>query len=74
MQRQGKEAQQGLWRKTGSFHTSFCKAGIPQESFLFPQKTVEICQDWEVMLVLMSLMVSAKTGSFFIFFSTCWME
>ena len=31
-------------------------------------------QRLELMLVLISLTVSAKAASFFIFFSTCWME
>ena len=55
------------------FHGSAGAGNSPQAFFPFPQG-MGIRQRLELMLVLISLTVSAKAGSFFIFFSTCWME
>ena len=48
----------------------------PQSVFLFPHKNWKTGRVYcfELIFVLISFTVSAKLGSFFIFFSTCWME
>ena len=63
--------------KTGRFSTKKNEGCFSTGKFLvFHTKRGEISafQRLELMLVLISLTVSAKAASFFIFFSTCWME
>ena len=59
--------------KARRFSTAFSDEMFSTEEFSFSTRFVEN-QRLELMLVLISLTVSAKAGSFFIFFSTCWME
>ena len=86
---EGKDVEKkGNPRKHGTlrFHTHCGEKGrfspLPVERklfhtilFLFPQKKwKEKAYRLELILVLISLTVSAKAGSFFICFSTCLME
>ena len=63
-----------VWRNLAVFPRGCRRAGFQQEFFSFPPEFVEKAHRLELMLVLISFTVSAKAGSFFIFFSTCWME
>ena len=61
--------------KSEAFSTVIFKGSIFHSVFfLFHRKPGKTTHRLELMLVLISLTVSAKAGSFFIFFSTCWME
>ena len=73
-QRRG--ASTGEVEKTGGFSTDLVRARFSTEEFSFSTGDVgnRLLQRLELMLVLISFTVSAKAGSFFIFFSICWME
>lgn len=56
------------------FHGCFENMVFHRNVFLFHRELWETSYRLELMLVLISLTISAKAGSFFIFFSICWME
>ncbi len=56
-----------FWKKGGG-------GGFSTKGFSFSTGNVEKFQWRALMLVFISFTVSAKAGSRFIFFSTCWME
>ena len=61
--------------KTAPVFRACFQIEISTEVFSFSTGDVEkLAHRLELMLVFISLTVSAKAGSFFIFFSTCWME
>lgn len=69
------DGSQGMLKNQGGFPREKKNGSFPQGSFPFPQQAVEKRRHrFELILVLISFTLSAKAGSFFIFFSTCWME
>ena len=62
-----------MWKLCRSFPHGLEENLFSTGCFFFSTKDAENYR-LELMLVLISLTVSAKAGSFFIFFSTCWME
>ena len=59
----------------GYFSTDILERQFSTEKFFFSTGNVEnFDYRLELILVLISLTISAKAASFFIFFSICWME
>lgn len=72
---QGFLLPQSIVEKGKVMHSFFLKDYISTEVFFFSTVSCEKeSQCWEVILDFISLTISAKEGSFFIFCSTCRME
>ena len=72
-------APQGVWTICTGFPREMTKECFSTAEFSFSTRDVEFVDRavpyrLALILVLISLTVSANAASFFIFFSTCWME